>query len=92
MVMSHILFVDDMLIFYESNLDQLLPLRCLFLSFEVVLGRKVVVRSPLLSKFLSVLLGSPFKVKLFFNGIKKQWSVSRQLEADVVVQLLLDSC
>jgi hypothetical protein len=36
----HLLFVDDTLIFYEANCEQLCNLRCL-LCFEAVSGLKV---------------------------------------------------
>jgi hypothetical protein len=41
MIVSHLLFVDDILIFCEHSCEQLSNLRCLFLCFEVVLGLKI---------------------------------------------------
>ena len=38
MVVSHLLFTDDTLIFYEPNVEQLCNLRCLLLCFEAVWG------------------------------------------------------
>jgi hypothetical protein len=40
-VCSHLLFVDDTLIFCHVNADHLCHLCCLFLCFEVALGLKV---------------------------------------------------
>jgi hypothetical protein len=36
LLVSHLLFVDDTLIFYTANYEQLKHLQCLFLCFEVV--------------------------------------------------------
>jgi hypothetical protein len=41
MVVSHLLFVDDTVIFYEPNVEQIRNLRCLLLCIEVVLGLKI---------------------------------------------------
>jgi hypothetical protein len=41
MEVSHLLFVDDILIFCEPKMEQLLNLRCLLLCFEAVLGLKI---------------------------------------------------
>jgi hypothetical protein len=38
---SHLLFVDDILIFYRADPDSPRYLQCLFLCFEVVLGLKI---------------------------------------------------
>jgi hypothetical protein len=40
-LVSHILFVDDTLIFCEENHEQLCHLHCLFLCFEVVSRLKI---------------------------------------------------
>ena len=39
LLVSHLLFVDDTLIFCTANSEQLKHLLCLFLCFEVVSGR-----------------------------------------------------
>ena len=39
--MSHLLFVDDTLIFCEANSEQLHNLCCLFLCFETVSGSEI---------------------------------------------------
>jgi hypothetical protein len=52
MIVSHLLFADDMLIFCEPSCEQLCNLRCLFLCFEAVLGLKIN-----LSKLEIVLVG-----------------------------------
>jgi hypothetical protein len=41
MLVSHLLFANDMLIIFEPSGEQLRNLRCLLLSFEVVLGLKI---------------------------------------------------
>lgn len=51
--MSHLLFIDDTLIFCEANLDHLHILRCLFLCFEAVSALKIN-----LAKLELVLVGS----------------------------------
>jgi len=38
---SHLLFADDTLVFYEASPDHLLYLRMLLLSFEAVSGLKI---------------------------------------------------
>jgi hypothetical protein len=50
---SHLLFVDDTLVFCGANLDYLCCLHVLFLCFEVVLGLKVN-----LAKSVLVLVGN----------------------------------
>ena len=41
MVASHLLFVDDTVIFYEPNVEQIRNLRCLLLCIEAVSGLKI---------------------------------------------------
>jgi hypothetical protein len=41
LVMSYLLFADDMLIFCGANFEQIRHLRCIFLCFEVVLGLRI---------------------------------------------------
>jgi hypothetical protein len=62
-LLSHLLFVNDTLIFCEANLDLLHNFCCIFLCFEVVSGLKInLVRvSSLPMKYLDLLLqGSLF--------------------------------
>ena len=39
---SHLLFTDDTLIFYDTNLDQVLFLRMILIWFEAVSGLKII--------------------------------------------------
>ena len=41
MAVSHLLFADDMLIFYKADLDQILILRMILIQFEAVPGLKI---------------------------------------------------
>ena len=41
MVVSHLLFADDTLIFCEPKVEQICNLRCLLLCFEAVFGLKI---------------------------------------------------
>jgi hypothetical protein len=43
MMVSHLLFVDDTLIFCDPNVDQFRDLRCLLLCFKAVSGLKINV-------------------------------------------------
>jgi hypothetical protein len=42
MVVSHLLFADDTVIFCEPNVEQVRNLRCVLLCFEAVSGLKIV--------------------------------------------------
>jgi hypothetical protein len=55
---SHLLFVDDTLIFSEANPDHLCNLRCLFLCFEAVSGLRIN-----LAKSEFVLVGNVINVE-----------------------------
>lgn len=48
LLVSHLLFTEDALIFCEANLDHLCHLRCQFLHFEVVSRLKINLDKPLL--------------------------------------------
>jgi hypothetical protein len=41
MIVSHLLFADDTLIFCDPNVEQFQDLRCLLLCFEAVWGLKI---------------------------------------------------
>ena len=59
LAVSHLLFVDDMLIFYEADLEQILILHMILIWFEVVSGLKIN-----LGKSESVLVGVVHNIDL----------------------------
>jgi hypothetical protein len=62
MVVSHLLFADDTLIFYEPKVEQIQHLRCLLLCFEAVSGLKIN-----LSKLMIVPIGAVGNLKILSN-------------------------
>ena len=62
LAMSHLLFADDTLIFYDADLDQILILRTILIWFEVVSGLKIN-----LGKCELVLVGIVHNIDLLLN-------------------------
>jgi hypothetical protein len=62
MVVSHLLFADDTLIFCEPKVEQIQHLRCLLLCFEAVLGLKIN-----LSKSMIVPIGAVGNLEILSN-------------------------